>query len=438
MLDIKKIREDADSVKSAMESRRADVDIDKILALDSERREVLSAIEEKRAERNAVSQEVGRALREAGQAQKEGKPSDSIMSEAQRHKGRSTELGVEIAGLESRLRPLDEELRAAMLRVPNPPHESVPVGRDEKDNPVIRSWGAAPVFDYDPQAHWDIAEGLDIIDFERAAKIAGARFALYKGAGARLERALINLMLDTHTAAHGYVEVLPPVLVNEESMTGTGQLPKFADDLFKCEADDLWLIPTAEVPVTNIHRDEILDPADLPIKYTAYTPCFRREAGAHGRETRGLIRQHQFNKVELVKFVEPETSYEELESLTKNAEEILRLLKLHYRVVGLCTGDLGFSAAKTYDLEVWLPSSNGFKEISSCSNFEDFQARRANIRYRSEGGKPRFVHTINGSGLAIGRTVAAILEIYQLPDGTVAVPEVLVPYMGMDSITGKA
>ncbi len=423
MLDMKMLREEPDTVRLAMEHRHAEVDIDKVLQTDAKRRELLSGMEAKRAERNAVSQEVGRLMK-AGGASKE----------VEECKAQSTQLGEEISGLEARLRPLDEELRDLVLQVPNPPLESVPVGADESDNRVVRVWGDPPEFDFEPQAHWDIGESLDIIDFERASKIAGARFALYKGAGARLERALIHMMLEAHTVEGDYIEVMPPVLVNAASMIGTGQLPKFADDLFKCAADDLWLIPTAEVPVTNIHRDEIIPAAELPIKYAAYTPCFRREAGAHGRDTRGLIRQHQFNKVELVKFVEPSTSSDELEALTNDAERILQRLGLHYRVVSLCTGDLGFSAAKTYDLEVWLPSFNGFKEISSCSNFADFQARRANIRYRAESERPQFPHTLNGSGLAIGRTVAAVLENYQRPDGSVKVPEVLVAFMKTDAI----
>lgn len=417
-----------------MASRGADVDIDAILEADAKRRDILSGLEAKRAERNSTSQSVGEVMRAVGQAKKAGEPAEELMARADEMKTVSTRLGAEIAVLEGELRPLEEELREAVLGLPNLPHESVPIGTDEDDNVVTRVWGERPSFGFEPRAHWELGENLDIIDFDRAAKIAGARFTLYKGAGARLERALINFMLDTHTKDHGYTEVLPPVLVNEASMTATGQLPKFADDLFKCADDELWLIPTAEVPVTNIHRDEILDGDRLPVLYTAYTPCFRREAGAHGRDTRGLIRQHQFNKVELVKFVEPAVSYDELEALTADAEKILQALGLHYRVVALCSGDLGFSAAKTYDLEVWLPCYQDFKEISSCSNFEDFQARRANIRYRDGSKKPRLLHTLNGSGLAIGRTVAAVIENYQREDGSIAVPEALVDYMGCDSI----
>ncbi len=430
MIDIKRIRDDRTAIQEALDKRGAVLDLDRIIQADEGRRRLLSEIEVKRAERNTASEAVGRLMREAGQAKKAGASDEDLRAEAQTLKTRSTELGGEIAESEAELKPLEQSIKEMMLEIPNVPDQSVPVGKDESDNVFVRAWGAVPAFDFEANAHWDIGEALDIIDFARAAKIAGARFALYKGPGARLERALTNLMLDIHTRDHGYTEILPPVLVNEASMTGTGQLPKFADDLFKCESDDLWLIPTAEVPVTNIHRDEMIPPEDLPLKYTAFTPCFRREAGAHGRETRGLIRQHQFNKVELVKFVEPDSSYDELESLTADAENILQILGLHYRVVSLATGDLGFSAAKTYDLEVWLPSYNDFKEISSCSNFEDFQARRANIRYKPAGGKPRFPHTLNGSGLAIGRTVAAILENYQQEDGSIRLPEALEPYMG--------
>jgi len=329
-----------------------------------------------------------------------------------------------------------EELNRLLMVIPNVPHESVAVGKDEADNPVIKTWGEIRRMEFEPLAHWDIGEKLGILDFPRAAKIAGARFALYKGAGARLERALINFMLDIHTKEHGYTEILPPFMVNAASMTGTGQLPKFEEDLFKIQGWDYYLIPTAEVPVTNIHREEVLREEDLPIYYVSYTPCFRSEAGSHGKDTRGLIRQHQFNKVELVKFTRPDDSYEELEKLTRNAEEILRRLELPYRVVSLCTGDLGFSAAKTYDLEVWLPGQNLYREISSCSNFENFQARRAKIRFKRKGARGTdLVHTLNGSGLAVGRTVVAILENYQQADGRVVIPESLKPYMdGADFI----
>jgi len=435
MLDFKTIREEPGRLLEALKARGAKVDLDPIMGADARRRELLGEIESKRADRNSASEKVGQLMREVGQAKKEGRSAEAPEAEVAALKETSGALGEDIALLEDRLRPIDEEIRNLWLLVPNIPHASTPIGADETDNPTVRTWGEPTKFDFEPKAHWDIGPDLKIFDLDRAAKIARARFALYMGAGARLERSLINFMLDTHTRDHGYTEVFPPVLVNEASMTGTGQLPKFAEDLFKCANDDLWLIPTAEVPVTNIHRDEIIPSEELPIKYTAYTPCFRREAGAHGRETRGLIRQHQFNKVELVKFVEPETSYDELEALTKDAEKILQALKLPYRIISLCTGDLGFSAAKTYDIEVWMPSYNGYKEISSCSNFENFQARRANIRYRPVGGgKPQFVHTLNGSGLAIGRTFAAILENYQQPDGSVVIPEALRPYMGVEKI----
>jgi seryl-tRNA synthetase len=341
------------------------------------------------------------------------------------------EVSQQIKGLDDELRGIEEEFDLFLLTVPNIPHASVPVGRSESDNVEIRSHGEKPSFDFEAKPHWEIGESLGILDFERGAKITGARFTLYRGMGARLERALINFMLDLHTEQHGYLEMLPPFMVNRESMTGTGQLPKFEDDLFRLEGLDYYLIPTAEVPVTNIHRGEILRSAELPLRYTAYTPCFRKEAGSYGKDTRGLIRQHQFNKVELVKFARPEQSYSELELLLDNAEEVLRRLGLHYRVVELCTGDLGFSAAKTYDIEVWLPGQEAYREISSCSNFEDFQARRAGIRFRDEEkAKPEFVHTLNGSGLAVGRTLVAILENYQSADGSVRIPEVLRPYVG--------
>jgi seryl-tRNA synthetase len=434
LLDIRKIREETDTVTAALAARGLDSSLDAILKLDQARRSLLSEVEAKRAQRKTVSDQVAGTMRRIGEARKAGTGSEPLEAEAAALKASSARLGDEIARLEEDLRPIDRELNGLMLRLPNIPGADVPLGAGAQDNQVLRVEGSEPTFDFQPKPHWDIAQSLGIIDFERAAKIASARFALYMGAGARLERALINFMLDTQTGANGYVEVLPPVLVNEDSMRGTGQLPKFADDLFRCADDPLWLIPTGEVPVTNIYRDEILAGERLPLKYAAYTPCFRREAGAHGRETRGLIRQHQFNKIELVKFASPESSYQELEALTADAEAILRRLGLHYRVISLCTGDLGFAAAKTYDLEVWLPSLGGFKEISSCSNFEDFQARRANIRFRTGGDRPRFVHTLNGSGLAVGRTVAAVLENYQRADGSVAVPEVLQGYMGVQTI----
>ncbi|WDT78435.1 MAG: serine--tRNA ligase [Candidatus Manganitrophus sp.] len=345
------------------------------------------------------------------------------------------EVAQQIEQLEGELKKTEEEIGPFLLRLPNLPHSSVPVGKDERDNQEIRRWGAPPPFSFKPKPHWEIGEELGILDFERGAKIAGARFTLYKGAGARLERALINFMLDLHTREHGYQEVLPPFIANRESMTGTGQLPKFEEDLFRLKDEDYFLIPTAEVPVTNIYRGEILAEAQLPILYTAYTPCFRREAGSYGKDTRGLIRQHQFNKVELVKFAKPEASYDHLERLLKDAEAVLQRLALPYRVMALSTGDMGFAAAKTYDIEVWLPSQQMFREISSCSNFEAFQARRAEIRYRTAGGKVQYVHTLNGSGLAVGRTLVAILENYQQEDGSVVIPEALRPYMdGMTKI----
>jgi len=336
-----------------------------------------------------------------------------------------------IKALDEELKKTDEELDAIVMTIPNIPHASVVCGKGSEDNPVVRTWGEKPAFAFTPKPHWEIGEALNILDFARGAKITGARFTLYRGLGARLERAIFNFMLDLHTAEHGYTEVLTPFMVNRQSMTGTGQLPKFEEDLFRIDKVDYFLIPTAEVPVTNIHREEILAEKELPIRYVAYSPCFRAEAGTYGKDTRGLIRQHQFNKVELVKFTRPEDSYEELEKLTLNAEEVLKRLKIPYRVVSLCTADLGFSSAKTYDLEAWLPGQDAYREISSCSNFEDFQARRASIRFRrNEGGKVEFVHTLNGSGLAVGRTLVAILENYQLHDGSIVIPEALRPYMG--------
>ncbi|RMG86854.1 MAG: serine--tRNA ligase [Candidatus Dadabacteria bacterium] len=417
MLSIRTIREQADRVRRALEARGADVDLDRILALDARRREVLQELEALRSRRNAASKEVGRIKREGGDA-------TGLMEEVR-------QVGERIKALEAELREVEPELDGLLLRVPNIPHDSVPVGRSEEDNPVVRTWGEPPAFDFEPLPHWEIGERLGILDFERAAKITGARFVVLRGLGSRLERALIQFMLDLHTGEHGYTEVWPPFMVNSKAMTGTGQLPKFQEDLFHLTDTDYYLVPTAEVPVTNLHADEILDEEALPIRYTAYTPCFRAEAGAYGKDTRGMIRQHQFDKVELVKFAHPDRSYEELETLTRNAEEVLRRLGLPYRVVTLCTGDLGFSAAKTYDLEVWLPGQGRYREISSCSNFEDFQARRANIRFRPKGGKgTELVHTLNGSGLAVGRTLVAILENYQREDGSVVVPEALRPYMG--------
>ncbi|HYA86977.1 MAG TPA: serine--tRNA ligase [Nitrospirota bacterium] len=421
MLDLRFVRENADAVSAGLARRGMSFDLTEFLMLDTKRRGVQQEIETLRRKRNAVSEEIGR-LKKAGQ------PAEEKVAEMRA-------VGDTIAALENGSREVEEAQQNILLTIPNLPHSSVPDGKDENDNKEIRRWspqgGDPPKFPFEPKPHWDLAEYLDIIDFDRAAKITGARFALYKGMGARLERALINFMLDLHTTEHGYVEVLPPFMVNKTSMTATGQLPKFEEELFKVEQGIYFLIPTAEVPVTNIHRDEVLREEDLPVLYTAYTPCFRREAGSYGKDTRGLIRQHQFNKVELVKFTRPDTSYEELEKLTRQAEEVLKRLGLAYRVIVLCTGDTGFSSAKTYDIEVWLPAQNKYREISSCSNFEDFQARRGNIRYRTRGGKKtELVHTLNGSGLAVGRTVVAILENYQQADGTVIIPEVLRQYMG--------
>ncbi len=426
MLNIKLIRENPELVSEALKKRGEDTSsLNKILDIENRRRDLLRDVEEMRQKRNTISQQIGRL-------KKEGQDASSILAEAKK-------LSDDMASSEESLRDIETQVRDILLLIPNIPDASVPVGKDETDNVEERIWGDIRHFDFEPKNHWDIGEDLDILDFERAGKIAGARFVIYKGSGARLERSLINFMLDLHTGEHGYTEILPPVLVNRDAMTGTGQLPKFEDDLFKLDESDAkgyLLIPTAEVPVTNIYREEILHDSELPIYHTAYTPCFRREAGSYGKDTRGLIRQHQFNKVELVKFVKPENSYDELESLTQHAEEILKRLGLPYRVVTLCTGDIGFSAAKTYDLEVWFPAQGKYREISSCSNFLDFQARRADIRFKTGGEKgTEFVHTLNGSGLAVGRTLAAILENFQEKDGSVIIPEVLIPYMGTDKIT---
>jgi seryl-tRNA synthetase len=421
MLDLRFVREQVEQVKARLARRGITLDLTEFLALDAKRRAAQQEIETLRRRRNEVSEEIGR-LKKAGQ------PAEDKVAEMRA-------VGDGIAALESSIREAEEAQRNILLMIPNLPHATVPDGKDENDNVEIRRWspqgGEPPKFSFEPKPHWDLAEYLDIIDFDRAAKITGARFALYKGMGARLERALINFMLDLHTTQHGYLEILPPFMVNKTSMTATGQLPKFEEELFRVENGTYYLIPTAEVPVTNIHRDDVLPGESLPVLYTAYTPCFRREAGSYGKDTRGLIRQHQFNKVELVKFARPEDSYDELEKLTGNAEEVLKRLGLPFRVIVLCTGDLGFSAAKTYDIEVWLPAQNRYREISSCSNFEDFQARRGNIRYKPKGGKKtELVHTLNGSGLAVGRTVVAILENFQQPDGSVVIPEALRPYLG--------
>ena len=427
MLDIRFVREKTSAAIDALKKRGVDTSIlDKLLRIESERRTHLGIVENLRQRRNELSEEIG-------QLKKQDKDASGLLEYAKK-------ISDEIAEKEQHMRGLENQAVHELLLIPNIPHESVPTGKDDTDNVVLRSFGEISCFPFNPKNHWEIGENLGILDFERAGKIAGARFSLCKGLGARLERALINFMLDLHTNEFGYTEVFPPILVNKDSMTGTGQLPKFEDDLFKIENEDrnFYLIPTAEVPVTNIYRNEILKEEELPIYYTACTPCFRREAGSHGKDTRGLIRQHQFNKVELVKFVKPEDSYNELESLTNNAEEVLKRLGLSYRVGALCTGDLGFASAKTYDIEVWFPAQGKYREISSCSNFEDFQARRADIRFRRTGKKgTEFVHTLNGSGLAIGRTFAAILENFQQEDGSVIIPEVLRQFMGTDKIVKK-
>jgi len=422
MLDIKRIREDFDGVKKAIESRQqGDYDIGKVIELDEKRRGILVVVEQKKNKQNIVSKEIPKL-------KKEGKDTTEIMAEMKT-------LSEEVKELDAQVHEIEAQLKELLLHIPNTPNSDVPIGKDDTDNVVIRTHGTPRTFDFEHKAHWDIGQDLDILDFEMAAKVAGARFTVYKGMGARLERAVINFMLNLHTEEHDYTEILPPFMVNRDAMTGTGQLPKFEDDMFHIPAKDFFLIPTAEVPVTNLLRDDILDESKLPIYYTSYTPCFRKEAGSAGRDTRGLIRQHQFNKVELVKFVKPENSYEELESLTLAAEEILKRLEIPYRVVKLSTGDMGFSSAMTYDIEVWMPSYGKYVEISSCSNFESYQARRANIRFRPDAkGKPEFVHTLNGSGLAVGRTVAAILENYQQQDGTVVIPTALRSYMNCDKI----
>ena len=423
MLDIKRIREDFEGVKKAIESRQqGDYEIDRTFELDEKRRAVLAEFEQKRSKQNLASKEIPRL-------KKEGKDTTEIMEEMKT-------LSEEIKVLDAKVSEVEAELNEVLLGIPNTPSPKVPIGKDDTDNVVIREWGSPRAFGFEHKAHWDIGSDLGILDFERAAKIAGSRFTVYKGLGARLERAVINFMLDLHTEEHSYTEMLTPFMVNRDAMTGTGQLPKFEEDMFHLPAKDFFLIPTAEVSVTNLLRDEILSNDELPIYYTAYSPCFRKEAGSAGRDTRGLIRQHQFNKVELVKFVNPENSYEELESLTHAAEEILKRLNIPYRVVLLSTGDMGFSAAMTYDIEVWMPSYERYVEISSCSNFESYQARRANIRFRADSNsKPEFVHTLNGSGLAVGRTVAAILENYQQADGSVIIPDALKAYMGCNKIS---
>ncbi|MBM7582912.1 seryl-tRNA synthetase [Caldicoprobacter guelmensis] len=417
MLDPKFIRSNPDLVRQKLATKKEDVDLDRFLELDEKRRVYIAEVERLKNRRNVVSEEIARLKREK-------KDVTEIINEMR-------QVSDTIKEYDAKIREIEEQLEEVLLTIPNLPHDSVPVGDSEEQNVEVRRWGEPRKFDFQPKAHWDIGEELGILDFKTAAKVTGSRFAFYRGMGARLERALINFMLDIHTMQHGYVEVFPPFMVHRKSMIGTGQLPKFEEDAFKVVDTDYFLIPTAEVPVTNMHRDEILDGNMLPLKYVAYSACFRAEAGAAGRDTRGLIRQHQFNKVELVKFVRPENSYEELEKLVADAERILQLLGLPYRVVLMCTADLGFTAAKKYDLEVWMPSYGRYVEVSSCSNFEDYQARRANIKYRmNPQDKAEYVHTLNGSGLAIGRTLAAILENYQQEDGSVIVPEKLIPYMG--------
>ena len=424
MHDLSFFRANLDSIAERLRTRGFDLNVEEFRELDARRRAAVTESEQLKAQRNAESNEISK-LRKQG-----------VDTSEQQRKMR--EIGDRISALDEQVKALDEQFRQELAGIPNIPHESVPVGRSEADNVEVRRWGQPRTFDFQPKAHWDLGPELGILDFERAAKITGARFAVYWGAGARLERALINFMLDVHTREHGYTEVLPPFLVNSASLFGTGQLPKFAEDLFKCEGYDFWLIPTAEVPVTNLFRDETLGAERLPIQLCAYTPCFRSEAGSYGKDVRGIIRQHQFQKVELVKFTRPDESYNELEKLTADAEDILQRLGLPYRTIVLCTGDTGFSAAKTYDIEVWLPGLNSYKEISSCSNFEAFQARRAGIRAKPGKGKAEFVHTLNGSGLAVGRTWLAIVENYQQKDGSVVVPEALRKYVGQEVISASS
>ena len=416
MLDIRFIRENPEAVKTAMKNRHAEVDVEALLALDAQRRTLIAEVDALKSERKSTSKNIGKMIQQ-------GSDPKEIKEEVRK-------MGDRISEMDAELKQLDTQLREALLLIPNLPADDVPVGKDENDNPVIRTWGEKPTFNFELQPHWDLGEALGMFDFERGAKIAGSGFPLFKGVGAKLERALIQFMLDMHTTEHGYEEVAPPFMCNQTAMTGTGQLPKFAEDMYQVPIDGLYPIPTAEVPVTNMYGNEILPADQLPIQHTAYTPCFRREAGAAGRDTRGLLRVHQFDKVELVKFTTPETSEQEHEKLLLNAEAILQKLNLHYRVIELCTGDLGFSAAKCYDIELWAPAQNKWLEVSSCSNFKDFQARRANIRYRIEGGKPAFIHTINGSGVALPRLVVAIMETCQNEDGSITLPEALKPYMG--------
>ena len=424
MLDIKFVRDNPELVLENLRKRHNPMNLDHFMELEKERREVIAETEQLKSKKNAVSKKIS-------EMKKNKENADEVIAQMR-------QVGEQISKLDSKLREIQEELHDILLRIPNMCHESVPEGNDDSDNPEVRRWGEPRKFDFTPKAHWDIGAELDILDPERAAKVTGARFTFYKGLGARLERALINFMMDLHVDKQGYTEMLAPFIANKESMTGTGQLPKFSEDMFKLEGMDYYLVPTGEVPATNFHRDEILDGDKLPEHYSVYTACFRAEAGSAGRDTRGLIRQHQFNKVEMIKFVKPETSFEELEKMTNNAEEVLQLLEIPYHVVKLCTGDIGFTATMTYDIEVWLPSCNMYREISSCSNVGDYQARRANIKFRrTPGAKPEFVHTLNGSGLAVGRTVAAVLENYQQEDGSVIIPKVLRPYMGGIEIIKK-
>ena len=420
MYDLAFFRQNIDAIASRLADRGFVLDVENLRRLDAARRAALTESEQLKAQQRAQSQDLGK-LKKAGQ--------DTTELQA-----RLREMGDRAAQLDQKAGEVDDEYRQLLSGVPNTPHASVPAGKSADDNVEVRRWGTVPSFSFEPKSHWDLGPELGILDFERAAKITGARFVVYMGMGAKLERALINFMLDVHTQHHGYTEILPPFMANSASFYGTGQLPKFEADLFKLQGTDYYLVPTAEVPVTNLHRDEVLDMDKLPIKYCAYTPCFRSEAGSYGRDVRGIIRQHQFQKVELVKFANPETSYDELEALTRDAEDILQRLKLPYRTMALCTGDMSASSAKTYDLEVWLPGQSAYKEISSCSNFEAFQARRASIRAKSGKGKTEHVHTLNGSGLAVGRTWLAIIENYQQADGSVVVPEVLRPFMGVEVI----
>ncbi|QBG48488.1 serine--tRNA ligase [Verrucomicrobia bacterium S94] len=415
MLDIRFIRENADAVKTAMKNRKADVDIDAVLALDARRREIVGEVEALKAERNKISKSIGLMI-------KEGKDPEAVKTQVR-------EMGDKISAFDEELRDVEAKLREGLLYIPNMPSDTTPIGESEEDNPVIRTWGEKKELGFEPKPHWDLGAELGLFDLERGAKLSGSGFPLFTGKGAKLERALIQFMLDLHTEEHGYTEVAPPFMCNAETMTGTGQLPKFAEDMYSVPLDGLYPIPTAEVPVTNMYAQEILD-RELPILHTAYTPCFRREAGSAGKDTRGLLRVHQFDKVEMVKFTTPETSEEEHEKLTADAEHVLQKLGLHYRVIELCTADIGFSAAKCYDLELWAPAQNKWLEVSSCSNFKDYQARRANIRYRDENGKPQFVHTLNGSGVALPRLVIAIMENYQNEDGSIDLPEAIQPYMG--------